>query len=219
MSKLRTWLLRIGSAVIGFAAFVLGALFKLYPSDTTLVFATWFRVSNITIVSWIIIGVVIALSVTAIIIVLVIIAERFGWIASFEAEIVGKTQVLPGENLQFKASYKGKLKNGLFTCKVFLPNDRETWWPAPDTFIHTEKGDVGTLSGSKEYEFTWLAPVPENFPTGKFTACVGVYEWETSKPRKEKRLTFYVVDPRYNQFIDMQSPLRGILRSEDVIGK
>jgi len=194
MSKLRTWLLRIGGAVVGVAAFMLGALFSLYPSETTSLLAAWFGLSNITIVSWGIIGVLIGLSVTFIAIVLVIIAEWFGWIANFDAEIVGSNKVHQGQKLQFQAFYKGELRKGLFTCKVSLPDGKPEWWGADDTFIHTEKGDVGTLSGSKRHESTWFHTIPRNFPLGKFKASIMVCEWRIDKPRREKKLVFYVVN-------------------------
>jgi hypothetical protein len=124
----------------------------------------------------------------------------------FSAEIVGKEPFLLGGTIGFKASYKGKLEKGFFTCRVVppsggnLPTEKETYefWPCYGTFKHIENRDVGILEGSKNYEYEWNAEIPRTYREGVYTAFVGVYESQTSGNEcvKEKRLLFHVVDPK-----------------------
>jgi hypothetical protein len=123
---------------------------------------------------------------------------------TFEAEIVGKEPFLLGGTIGFKASYRGKLERGFFTCRVVppsgksLPTEKKTYeyWPCYGTFQHIENRDVGILKGSKDYEYAWNPEIPKNYPEGEYTAFVGVYESTDSgnKCVKQKPFSFHVVD-------------------------
>jgi hypothetical protein len=124
----------------------------------------------------------------------------------FDAEIVGKEPFLLGGVVGFKASFRGKLEKGLFTCKVLppkgalLPTKEKTheWWPCYGTFQRTGTRDVGILRGSRNHEFSWDPKIPKNYPEGEYTAFVGVYESRDSgnEPVKEKQFSFLVLNPK-----------------------
>jgi len=127
----------------------------------------------------------------------------------FGAEIVGKEPFLLGGVVGFKASFRGKLEKGFFTCRVLppkgkvLPSKEKTheWWPCYGTFQRTGTRDVGILRGSNNesaLERSWEAKIPEGYPEGEYTAFVGVYESPAlgNEVVKEKRFTFLVVDPK-----------------------
>jgi hypothetical protein len=128
------------------------------------------------------------------------------WFKKFEAEVVGKEPFLLGGVVGFKASFRGKLEKGFFTCKVLppkgtlLPTKEKTheWWPCYGTFQRMGTRDVGILRGSRNYEFPWEAKMPEGYPEGEYTVFVGVYESSalSNDVVKEKRLSFLVLDPK-----------------------
>ena len=128
------------------------------------------------------------------------------WFKKFEAEVVGKEPFRLGGVVGFKASFRGKLEKGFFTCKILppkgtvFPTEKKTYeyWPCYGTFQHLENRDVGTLKGSKDYEYAWEAKIPKNYPEGEYVAFIGVFESDSSVDDwvKKKRLSFLVIDPK-----------------------
>ena len=125
----------------------------------------------------------------------------------FKAEIVGKEPFLLGGVVGFKASFRGKLEKGFFTCKVLppkgvlLPTRVKTheWWPCYGTFQRIGNSDIGILRGRKSpWEFAWEPKIPRDYPEGEYTVFVGVYESTDSGNEcvKEKPFSFHVVDPK-----------------------
>ena len=147
---------------------------------------------------------VIYVAIAAICVTYYLVFKRY--FGTFDAQIVGKEPFMLGGTVGFKASYRGKLEKGFFSCRVVppsgksLPTERKTYeyWPCYGTFQHIEHHDVGILKGSKNYEYAWNADIPKNYPDGEYTAFVGVYESSASGNEcvKEKRLSFLVVDPK-----------------------
>jgi hypothetical protein len=131
----------------------------------------------------------------------VVVVAVVEWRRTFQAELVGKGRFLLGETAYFKAWFKGELKNGLFTCKVTLPNGKCEWWPAYDTFRRTENGDLGILSGRGPHEAEWSASIRSDYPSGQYAAQIGVWDridlGSKNRPLKEKQVSFWVVPPGY----------------------
>jgi hypothetical protein len=155
---------------------------------------TWFGVSRVTIVAW----VVPTLLVAIVIVGGLLVAEWRGWIGAFEAEIVGKSNFHIGEQVKFKAHFKGKLERGFFTCEVIPPNKTgRIWWGSPSTFYKSGTRDIGVLSG-KNHASEWDGEkIPANFPIGTYTARITVCDSLESENKhvEQKNRTFTVVPP------------------------
>jgi hypothetical protein len=125
----------------------------------------------------------------------------------FQAKIVGKKHFVLGENVRFKALFKGELKHGLFTAEVHVPNGTQSWWAAYDTFQRTENGDLGILSGRKTHEAEWTQKLLTDYPTGYYTAHIKVCDRadlsSSNFAVKEKTVSFSVTPPGYlNKVLD-----------------
>jgi hypothetical protein len=124
-----------------------------------------------------------------------------GWRRTFHGEIVAKNRFLLGEEVHFKAWFKGELKHGLFTCHVRLADGSFEYWPAYDTFRRSENGDLGVLSGRKVHEAEWSGPILKAHPTGNYEAHIKVCDradlGSDNLTVKEKLVSFWVLPPGY----------------------
>lgn len=151
---------------------------------------------------------------------LLICATYCRWFKTFEAEIVGKKRFDLGENPHLRVWFKGNLKNGYFTCKVTAPKGSvlpdtgrdHVWWPSYDTLQPGKVGLVGILSGSEIHEFSWKGKIHADYPTGTYSAEIGVYESTDSGPKlvKKKELSFFVVSPLSGTF-GVSSPFGNVI--------
>jgi hypothetical protein len=157
-----------------------------------------FGVSNVVIITVLVAALGIIILFASILVIAMAVAK---WRRTFDAEIVEKKRFLLGESVLFKAFFKGKLAQGFFTCKVSLPNGRQEWWPAYDTFQRSEEGDLGVLSGQDVHEAKWGFQIPRDFPTGEYRVQIGVWDRKDSSadnaPVKEKSASFWVLSPGY----------------------
>lgn len=186
----------LGSLLVSLIAGAFWVLTQVFPEATHTVIAQTFQASDIALVYQIITAVFLAASIILILIVVIILFDKF---QTFIAEIVGKDRFLLGETMHFKAQFKGQLKRGLFICRVRLPNGKIVWWPAFDTFRHTKAGDLGILSGRKTHKAEWNVRIPKKYPTGKYEAQIGVWDrvaGSDNKPVKERSVSFWVLDHR-----------------------
>jgi hypothetical protein len=190
---------------------VLGILYGVFPNETASYVEGTLRLTGNTIVASTIYALSIFwLAVLGFIVLNAVTRQRI-WITHFDAEILGSSHRYLGETIQFKASFKGELKHGLFTCRVERPDKREEWWPAYRTFEHKDKRDVGILSGRKLHECSWEFTIPAKHPEGTYTVRVGVHEKpETcTKWFREKTFSLLVTSRSYTMSGGTSSVLTG----------
>lgn len=190
---------RLALSITGAIAGALLELLLFLPgSPAGLYFEATFGVSNVVIITVLVAALGIIILFASILVIAMAVAK---WRQTFNAEIVEKKRFLLGESVFFKAFFKGKLSQGFFTCKVSLPNGRQEWWPAYDTFQRSEEGDVGVLSGQDVHEAKWGFQIPRGFPTGEYRVQIGVWDRKDSSsdnaPVKEKSASFWVLPPGY----------------------
>jgi hypothetical protein len=155
---------------------VLGILYGVFPNATASFIEGTLGVTGSTIVALAIYALGIFWVVILGFVIVRDVANRRLWITHFEAEILGPSHKYLGETIQLKASFKGELTHGLFTCKVQRPDKREEWWPAYRTLEHKGDRDVGVLSGRKMHECSWAFKIPVDYPAGTYTVYVQVCE-------------------------------------------
>ncbi|MGD0177828.1 MAG: hypothetical protein ABSC50_13495 [Candidatus Bathyarchaeia archaeon] len=195
MALTRSFVLSIGGTIAGV---LLEVLLFLPGSPTGAYLEATLGVSSATIITLLIAAIGIVLLVPSIIVIAMTVIR---WRRTFHAELVGKDRFLLGESVRFKAWFKGELKNGLFTCKVQLPDGNQEWWPAYDTFRRSENGDFGVLSGRKVHEAEWSVLIAKGYPIGQYTVKIGVWDrvdlGSNNTPVKEKQASFWVLPPGY----------------------
>lgn len=184
------------SGIGAIAVALLELLLFLPDSSAGIYLQTILGVSNITLVQWLLLALIVILSAyPAYAIWSIVSKER----RKFDAEIVGKKRLILGETVRFKAYYRGKLSRGFFTCKVTMPDRPPEFWPAPDTYQTSKEGDVGVLSGKELHEAEWGFHIPTNYPVGGYVARIGVWDAKDSRagnsPVREKSVSFLVLSP------------------------
>jgi hypothetical protein len=195
MALSRSLILSIGGTATGA---LLELLLFLPGSSTGAYLEGILGVSSATIIMWLIFAAGIALLIPSILVIAVTIAK---WRRTFDAEIVAKDRFVLGEAVQFRAWFKGELKNGLFTCDVRRADGTQVFWPAYDTFHRSEYGDLGILSGRRVHKAEWGVPITKDYPIGQYDVKIGVWDrpdlGSRNTPVKEKRTSLWVLPPGY----------------------
>jgi len=195
MALSRSFVLSIGGTIAGV---LLEVLLFLPGSPTGAYLEATLGVSSATIITLLIAAIGVVLLIPSIIVIAMTVIR---WRRTFHAEVVGKDRFLLGETVHFRAWFKGELKNGLFTCKVQLPDDTQEWWPAYDTFRREKNRDFGVLSGRAVHEAEWSGPILKDYPTGRYTAHIKVCDRvdldSDDVTVREKPVSFWVLPPGY----------------------
>jgi len=153
-----------------------------YGDQTRAFVATTLGISDATVVSLIVRGLIAFGVVMVLLIVGITIWQHYHkraqpqeGTAIFEAGIEKKNSYNKGDVVKFWAKYTGALNNGGFTAKVkapdgmILPNGKNyDWW--------ADENAKKALNGNRVHSRKWEHPIPENYPIGTFQVGIQVYD-------------------------------------------